>query len=276
MGGMSNNQTLFFSRMAGLEGVTLVRCTGCPPVAARHAHQSLCIGVVLSGERILSVDGGEIVARSGDVIVFLPGQAHACADSGECTYLMISIPTAWLDEIGLAAESMVARSACLSNPDLYGKIVNLAELADLHSPAVEMEGSLIEILEMLVALDGFGISTNREQALSCQVRTVRRYIETHADEEIRLKTLASLADISPWRLNRLFSSQVGMPPHEFQNMVRVNRVKAMVSDGVELAEAAVAAGYSDQSHMTRCFRKVVGMTPGKYAEGMRPGDSRKM
>jgi AraC-like DNA-binding protein len=76
--------------------------------------------------------------------------------------------------------------------------------------------------------------------------------------------------MSPCRLNRCFAREVGMPPHEYQTLLRVRAVKAAIAGGAGLAEASAAAGFFDQSHMTRCFRKVVGMTPGVWARGASP------
>jgi AraC-like DNA-binding protein len=51
-------------------------------------------------------------------------------------------------------------------------------------------------------------------------------------------------------------------------VLRVGAVKAAIAAGAGLAEASAAAGFFDQSHMTRCFGRVVGMTPGVWARGI--------
>ncbi|MBI9079617.1 MAG: helix-turn-helix transcriptional regulator [Pseudodesulfovibrio sp.] len=103
---------------------------------------------------------------------------------------------------------------------------------------------------------------------SYKVVLTRKYLEKHCAENIRLNTLADLTGLSPCRLNRIFATQVGMPPHKYQNMLRIREVKRLVVQGSDLANAAAEAGFSDQSHMTRCFKKVMGMTPGTYVKGI--------
>ena len=125
---------------------------------------------------------------------------------------------------------------------------------------------------------GAGGVVEAEDGAPDRILAVRRHLEERAEEDVPLEVLARLAGCSPWRLNRVFSRAVGMPPHEYQAMQRVRRVTASIRNGNNLAESAAEAGFFDQSHMTRCFRKFMGMTPGVFAAGVRPrgeGDQKK-
>ena len=61
----------------------------------------------------------------------------------------------------------------------------------------------------------------------------------------------------------------GMSPHAYQRQARVRRACALIRLGQPLADVAAAAGFADQAHLTRVFRRVVGVTPGVYAEAFR-------
>jgi AraC-like DNA-binding protein len=63
----------------------------------------------------------------------------------------------------------------------------------------------------------------------------------------------------------LFHREVGMPPHAYQIQLRVARARRLVAAGVPLAEVASMTGFADQSHLTRLFKRVVGVPPGQYA-----------
>jgi transcriptional regulator GlxA family with amidase domain len=86
-------------------------------------------------------------------------------------------------------------------------------------------------------------------------------------ENISLEQLAALVNLSPYRLNRVFSQEVGVPPHAFLNQVRVWRAKAQLAKGMAIAQVAVETGFYDQAHLTRHFKRLLGYTPGILQDG---------
>ncbi|MFM2303350.1 MAG: hypothetical protein RLZZ135_759, partial [Cyanobacteriota bacterium] len=69
------------------------------------------------------------------------------------------------------------------------------------------------------------------------------------------------------RLNRVFSQEVGVPPHAFLNQVRVWRAKAQLAKGIAISQVAVETGFYDQAHLTRHFKRLLGYTPGILQDG---------
>jgi AraC-like DNA-binding protein len=61
-----------------------------------------------------------------------------------------------------------------------------------------------------------------------------------------------------------------MPPHAFQTQVRVANAKRLLRGGSAILQVALETGFADQSHLTRCFTRFVGLTPGAYQQGARP------
>lgn len=76
--------------------------------------------------------------------------------------------------------------------------------------------------------------------------------------------LARVAGLSAFHLCRVFRDAVGMPPHAYQTQVRVRQAKSLLRAGMPAAQVAAAAGFSDQAHLTRHFKQIVGVTPGRY------------
>jgi len=92
--------------------------------------------------------------------------------------------------------------------------------------------------------------------------TVCEFVESHLDEKISLNTLASLAGLSPHHFARAFQQSMGLPPHRYLLRRRLEHVEKMLRDTqLPLSQIALAAGFSDQSHLARHFRRVTGMTP---------------
>ena len=76
--------------------------------------------------------------------------------------------------------------------------------------------------------------------------------------------MAQAAGLPPFRIFRAFLRATGMTPHVYQRQARVRFAAGMIRFGHPLREVAMAAGFADQAHLTRIFRKTMGVTPGAY------------
>jgi len=88
------------------------------------------------------------------------------------------------------------------------------------------------------------------------------YVESHLDQKIPLDALASMAGLSAHHFARAFRQSVGMPPHGYLLQRRLEHAEHLLRDTrLPLSEIALAAGFSDQSHLARHFRRLTGMPP---------------
>ena len=96
-------------------------------------------------------------------------------------------------------------------------------------------------------------------------RQVRQYIVAHLDEDLSNHVLAELVGLSTYHFARAFRQSAGVPPHRFVLQNRVALVKHLLAETeLPLAQIAIAAGFTDQSHCTRRFRQFVGITPSRF------------
>ena len=85
-----------------------------------------------------------------------------------------------------------------------------------------------------------------------------------------LRPVAELAmgsGVSREGFSRAFTRAHGMPPHAFGLVARLNHARALLRSGAPPVSAAMDAGFADQSHLGRCFRRAFGVTPGRFREG---------
>jgi AraC-like DNA-binding protein len=101
------------------------------------------------------------------------------------------------------------------------------------------------------------------------IERVRHHIDEHLGQPLGLAELAELADLSVWRFATVFRQQVGVSPHRYICRLRVERAQALIRQGIPPATAASEAGFYDQSHLSRHFKNVCGMTPGQYLTAAR-------
>jgi AraC family transcriptional regulator len=94
-----------------------------------------------------------------------------------------------------------------------------------------------------------------------------RFIHENYASELSLNAIAEAAHLSPFHLARLFKQALGVSPHQYLIQVRVNSARALLSAGSgerSLAEVASAVGFADQSHLTRHFKRIMGVTPRQF------------
>jgi AraC family transcriptional regulator len=99
-----------------------------------------------------------------------------------------------------------------------------------------------------------------------KLRAAIAYIEEHLDSEISLDDLAAVAHLSPYHFARLFKASTGLPPHQYVITRRIERAKQLLrgGDDLSLAQVAARAGFWDQGHFTRHFKRLVGVTPKHF------------
>jgi AraC-like DNA-binding protein len=101
------------------------------------------------------------------------------------------------------------------------------------------------------------------------IERAKLYLRDRFNESVSLDELAGVAGLSRFHLLRTFAAQVGLPPHAYQVRMRIERACLMLNAGTPPSAAATALGFADQSHFTRHFRAVTGVTPGAYARAAR-------
>ncbi|WP_187170494.1 AraC family transcriptional regulator [Salidesulfovibrio onnuriiensis] len=261
---------LHYMQVPALDGVGLVHAEGVSRSVSRHAHDSLCFGAVLEGARDFGEGETGVTVRAGQVMAINPQQVHACGMDGPCSYVMFSVRPEALDralaEIGLPANPPPQiRDLVIHDPALYSRIVRLSEVTLRHGDPLESQALYLDILARLLS-EHAGLETPPLPDEPEAVARAREYLDEHFAQGVSLADLARAAGLSPFHLSRVFTARTGLPPHEYQTARRIRRAKQLLEAGEPAAQVAVACGFSDQSHLSRAFKRIMGMTPGQYAE----------
>ena len=102
------------------------------------------------------------------------------------------------------------------------------------------------------------------------VRAAREILHERLTVPPTLEQLAAAVGVGPFALLRAFRAAYGLPPHAYLTNLRVQRAREMLDAGLRPAEVAAHAGFSDQAHLTRHFKRIVGVPPGAYLLGRTP------
>ena len=91
------------------------------------------------------------------------------------------------------------------------------------------------------------------------------WIEAHADEPVRLGTLARRAGLSAFHFLRVFSRVLGVTPHQYLVAARLRRAAVLLAHPERpVTDVAFEVGFGDLSHFVRTFRRAVGVSPGRF------------
>lgn len=134
------------------------------------------------------------------------------------------------------------------------------------TPLFDPEGDIIGLAGLMRP-----IATPEDQKIHFQeLQRVIEYVQTHFVDEITVDGLAEIAGISVPHFNRRFRQLLRLSPMEYVLSLRVQEAqRRLVTTDNSIGEIAVATGFCDQSHFTKRFRKVTGMTPLAYRKRFR-------
>lgn len=253
-------------------GLELLRANFVEFSFAQHAHEEFMIAVTEDGPAQPRFWGAVQRVEAGDLFVLNPGEVHGGGPVTGSTwrYRAFYPPAALMQR---AAQELVGHDQSL--PQFAEKLVKdplttaLLQRAHLAlegaNSALAYESYLMEALVGLVARHAVGnVAAHRIGHEHRAVRLAKDYLETLPGENVSLDTLAHAAGIGPYHLCRVFRQETGLAPHAYQVQVRVRLAKTLLAQGIPISQAAADAGFADQAHFTRHFKRMYGVTPGRY------------
>lgn len=258
---------------AALGGIELLRANYRRRVSLRHTHLELEVGIVTAGRRLVDRGNRQYVATAGSILVFAPGELHCGrpVDESGSEYAAFLIP---LDSLGiyqcsegeeegegpLRFDSAVVRDASLSH-----------KLVELHAALVSNPADVtlgVPLLALVRELLGKYASAPDRGSLDIDVRhgvsLAKAHVDLHYSSSIRLETLAELSGLGMFQLIRAFRSAIGLTPYAYVEQLRIQRAKQLLRAGMKASLVAHETGFSDQSHLTRHLKRVLGVPPARY------------
>ena len=269
----AREQVKFWCDPLGLE---LIHATYITHTFSRHTHEGFVIALIEEGVETFRYQGSLHHAPAGSIVVIYPGEVHtghAGIKSG-WTYRTFYPNVALLQTAAEVDNSSIPYfpTAVFQDQSLASQLRYLHVCLESSASRLEKESRLLWTFAQLVRKHSqnppFVKPIGQETAV---VKRIQDYLNTHYFENISLEQLASMANLKPLRLLRVFRHAVGLPPHAYLVQMRVTRAKKLLVAGMAIAEVAAETGFTDQSHLTKHFKRTVGVTPGQYNKGYTNG-----
>nr|WP_276610950.1 AraC family transcriptional regulator [Kineococcus siccus] len=229
-----------------------------------HTHDTWTVLLVDQGTVAFALDRRSRTTSPSLVTLLPPHVPHdgRAASAQGFRKRVLYLETAVLP---LALTGAAVDSPVVLDPSL-GRAVSRLHGA-LAAPGEEFEAAsrtvlLTERLRTLLARRGPAAPAPRGD-LSL-ARRLRDLLDADVVAGVGLADASARLQADPAHLVRAFGAEFGLPPHRYLTGRRVDRARRLLLDGVPPAQAAVGAGFYDQSHLTRHFRRVLGTTPGRF------------
>ena len=231
-----------------------------------HVHDSWTLLIVDDGAVRYDLDRHER-GTPHDTVTLLP--PHVPHNGSPATPGGFRKRVLYLDSTHLGDELI---GAAVDRPDLRDPLLRL-RVGQLHG-ALTRSGEELEAASRL-ALVAERLRT-RLRATDVPrptrvdpplARQLRELLDARLVEGIALGEAAGLVHAHPAHLVRAFSAAFGMAPHQYLTARRVDLARRLLLAGQSPGAVAAATGFYDQAHLTRHFKRLVGVPPGRYRLG---------
>ncbi len=246
-----------------------------------HLHEDLEIAYESRGPWQIMVHGERYTIASKTVVIIAPEQPHKVFSNQMATYLsnryiglriQSDVLSALADGMPLAARwNRSSLPITLISDKQFKEMFCRLHTGLTRNDLLRLEHDVL-IQQLLVHLSqhtGQLVETATRSTETYIVQQVKMYLQDHYYAQVSLQELAQLVNMSTFHLNRLFSLNVGVPPHTYQLQIRISRAKRLLAQGCPISAVALHTGFNSQSHFGAYFKRIVGLTPRQFIADVR-------
>lgn len=259
-------------RLQEFNNLELLKASYTTHVFPRHWNETYVIQVVEQGVNEFYCERAMHAAPAGSIVLINPHEVHTGRALGEAPLVYRSVYAAPVllteiaSQLGDRKTDMPFFPApVVDDAHLAKKLMHAHRVCEAGADSLTAQSLLLNALALL-------IRRHADQHLPWRppgneiaaVKRAKAYLTENFNKNISLEFLAQIAYLSPFHLLRAFRQTIGLPPHEYVINLRVAHARQLLAQGCAIADAAFAAGFFDQCHLHRHFKRLVGVTPGQY------------
>jgi AraC family transcriptional regulator len=215
----------------------------------------------------------------GSFAIIPAGETHRSMSMDVADFLILAIDPAFFDQIAQewkASKPLQLIPHFALQQDTFILETGLALNRELEAgcPAGRLYGNSLAIglvTHLLRHYSTFSppLTSSADGLSKLKLNQTLEYIHTHLEREIKLEDLAKVVGMSPYYFCRMFKQAVGVAPYRYVIQQRVERAKQLLKNAeFVIADIALQCGFASQSHFTKHFRQLTGLTPKVYRESL--------
>lgn len=236
----------------------------------KHAHEEYTITLVHDGNMKAFLDGFSHHFEKAAILTINPDEIHACRTDNEQGYIYTSLyfnksilEKLCLEEFG--SKDIYFNKTTLLDENIYRKLAFLVRKDELGLISkLEFESNLVDVLKDIILLNSSFTSQKIISSHDKLVLKAKEYINDNFSLDIGLDDISNELDVSKYHFLRLFKEKTYCSPHSYLMNRRVEKAKQLLQKGESLVNTAYACGFTDQSHLNKRFKAMVGLTPKSY------------
>jgi AraC-like DNA-binding protein len=254
---------------SGAKGIERVEAHLHRQAFSPHSHDTYAIGITLSGVQTFHFRGARWHCLPGQCHILHPDEKH---DGGAGTDEGFGYRIVYIDP-SLVQEALPGNPL----PFVADPVVDAARLTKGSVSEIwDIDGVIDDVaridlvttvVNLLVSVSSDVTKKSRPLALNDLLR-VRDLIAVSPAERRSMDELERVSGLDRWTLARQFRAAFGTSPSRFRTLRQLDRARRSIKRGLSLAEAALEAGFADQSHMSRQFKLAYGLTPARWASAL--------
>jgi len=255
-------------RLKILDNLEVYTCEDSTYEFPQHFHEKFAISVITDG---IYIENGKY-ATKGDIVVSYPFEIHHNTNLPHSRYSMI---TFYISEDVINSVQRHRNWECnikiIKNPVLFSSLHQhgnyLIEVSN-SGKKINLQKTETEQLNCLNYLTNeYSIITKENNRTeNCLCLQIKQYIDNNLETNITLETMEKVFNFSKYKLIRVFKKVFGITPFHYIILNRILKAKGYISDGFAISDAALSAGFFDQSHFHKYFKRYFNVTPGAYQQ----------
>ncbi len=229
-----------------------------------HRHDTYAIGRTLTGVQSFHYRRAMRHSLPGSTIVLHPDEVHDGEAGTEAgfRYRMVYVPPALIQQILGGRTLPFIETGIATDARLYAASSALLHGMEKIVDPLEEDDALYDLAQALCAAAAAPHARRKPDYAAAE--RARQYIHDTQNGIVLLDDLARAAGVDRWKLSRDFRALYGTSPYRYVVMRRLERARTLIGAGQALAQVAVDTGFTDQSHMTRHYTQVYGISPARW------------